>query len=165
LNRIAAWLLCAILLCVYGSAFGEEFYARVVVVLDGDTVMIRRSEGLEKIRLAEIDAPEKHQAYGMASRQFLIQMVFHKQVWINTLTVDKYGRKVAQLKLDGLSVNEEMVRRGMAWEYSNYHSDRRYIALQQEARQARRGLWAQHNPQPPWQWRKQQMLTNGTKLD
>ena len=58
------------------------------------------------------------------------------------------------ISVDGLNVNQEQVKRGMAWEYSHYHSDRTYRALQSEARQARRGLWAQYNPQAPWQWRK-----------
>ncbi len=118
----------------------------------------RHAGSLVKIRLAEIDAPEKAQAFGLASRNTLAEMVLRKQVWVSTLAVDKYGREIAQLKVNGLSVNEEMVRRGMAWEYSHYHSDRRYIALQQKARQAGRGLWAQNDPLPPWQWRKQHAM-------
>jgi endonuclease YncB( thermonuclease family) len=154
---------CCAIICAGGWAHGEttqpgsgqEFTAKVIAVLDGDTVLIRRNGSLMKIRLAEIDAPEKAQAFGSASRDSLAGMVLHWQVRITPLAIDKYERTVAQLKLNGLNVNKEMVRRGMAWEYSNYHSDRRYIALQQEARQAGRGLWAQHDPTPPWEWRKQ----------
>lgn len=173
-------MVCGAILCASGWSHSEDlrpgstqnFAAKVIAVLDGDTVLIlrkgdgvtgqppvsslrARTNSLMKIRLAEIDAPEKAQAFGPASRNTLAEMVLRKQVWVNTLAVDKYGRDIAQLKVNGLSVNEEMVRRGMAWEYSHYHSDRRYIALQQEARQAGRGLWAQNDPMPPWQWRKQ----------
>jgi micrococcal nuclease len=169
LNRYGTVLICAVLLCLNGSACGEalgpdsgqEFSARVIAVLDGDTVLILHKAagqypgGLMKIRLAEIDAPEKDQAYGTVSRSSLVKMVWHRQVRVHPLAVDKYGRTVAQLEVNGLRVNEEMVRRGMAWEYSHYHSDRRYIALEKEARQAKRGLWAQRDPVPPWQWRKQ----------
>lgn len=172
MKRIGTALFCAVLLCVNGSACaeilrpdsGQEFTARIIAVLDGDTVLVRRESGLLKIRLAEIDAPEKAQAFGLASRNTLVEMVLRKQVWVDTLAVDKYGRDIAQLKVNGLSVNEEMVRRGMAWEYSHYHSDRRYIVLQQEAQQAKRGLWAQNNPLPPWQWRKQHAVETDLSL-
>jgi micrococcal nuclease len=169
MNRAATALLCAVLLCLNGPVFGDalgpesgqEFSAKVIAILDGDTVLIlhkaagQYAGGLMKIRLAEIDAPEKDQAYGAASRSSLVEMVWHRQVRVHPLAVDKYGRTVAQLEVNGLRVNEEMVRRGMAWEYSHYHSDRRYISIEQEARQAKRGLWVQSDPVPPWQWRKQ----------
>ena len=145
-------LLCVCFVsCLAGA---EEFTARVIVVLDGDTVLVVRGTERIKIRLADIDAPEKDQPYGMASKRALLDRVLHQQVQINSRAQDDYGRTVAHLLLDGLNVNEEQVRQGMAWEYSHFHKDRRYRALQAEARQARRGLWEQDNPTPPWQWRK-----------
>lgn len=149
-----------LLLLLFGgtlvAAQAEQFYARVIAVLDGDTVMVRRNSGPPvKVRLAEIDAPEKAQQGGMDSRKSLSDLVLRQQVSVNTQAVDHYGRLVAHLALDGKSVNEEQVRSGMAWEYSNYHSNKSYIALQNEAQQARRGLWSQANPLPPWQWRLQ----------
>jgi hypothetical protein len=81
-------------------------------------------------------------------------MVGKKQVQIDSQAVDQYGRLVGLILVDGLNVNEEQVLRGMAWEYSHYHRDASYRALQSEARQAKRGLWAQYNPQAPWEWRK-----------
>jgi len=181
MNRSCRGLLCAILLFLNGAAHGDasrtesahEFSAKVIAVLDGDTVLIlrqvltsgeRHASGPVKIRLAKIDAPEKEQAYGMVSRSTLVEMVLHKQVRVHTVAVDKYGRSVAQLEVGGLSVNEEMVRRGMAWEYSHFHNDRRFIALEMEARQAGRGLWAQRDPMPPWQWRKRHVAATGKPL-
>jgi micrococcal nuclease len=167
LNRLAATWLVAVLLGVDAAAFGEvpgpsvsrdgpgqEFTARVIAVLDGDTVLIRRASGLVKIRLAGIDAPEKGQAFGDISSHSLADMVKDKRVNIASQAVDQYGRIVANLGVDGLDVNAEQVRRGMAWEYSNHHSNRPLVALQHEARQAARGLWAQPDPVPPWRWRK-----------
>jgi endonuclease YncB( thermonuclease family) len=144
---------------VHGAALrpdsGQAFTARVIAVLDGDTVLIRREGGLLKIRLAEIDAPEKAQTFGVTSRRSLSDMVKDKQVKIVSQTMDQYGRMVAHLSVAGLDVNAEQIRRGMAWEYSNFHSNKALVELQNEARQAPRGLWAQSNPQPPWEWRKQ----------
>ncbi|MDD5181014.1 MAG: thermonuclease family protein [Gallionellaceae bacterium] len=143
-----------LLACAFNTAHAEEFTAKVIAVLDGDTVLVKRAGGLVKIRLAEIDAPEKSQEHGMDSKQSLSDLVLDKQVNVNSRAVDDYGRMVAHLTANGRSVNEEQVRRGMAWEYSNYHSNKVYLALQDEAQNAKRGLWAQASPTPPWQWRK-----------
>jgi len=163
------WMLFPLLVCIFNSAQAETFFAKIIVVIDGDTVLIRRAGGLVKIRLAEIDAPEvghagmggqppnsqKAQTFGEISKQSLSGMVLGKQVKVDSQAVDKYGRMVAHLSLNGLDVNAEQIRRGMAWEYSNYHSNQALIALQEEAKQVPRGLWAQSNPTPPWEWRKQ----------
>lgn len=133
---------------------GQAFTARVIAVLDGDTVLVRREGGLLKIRLAEIDAPEKAQTFGATSSRSLSDMVKDKQVKIVSQTMDQYGRMVAHLSVAGLDVNAEQIRRGMAWEYSNFHSNKVLIALQNEAKQVPRGLWALSNPEPPWEWRK-----------
>jgi micrococcal nuclease len=153
-NRIAVRLICAVLFCISGLAHGEVFTAKVIAVLDGDTVLIKRAGGLLKIRLAEIDAPEKAQSFGETSKRSLSDMVMGKQVSFASETMDQYGRMVAHLSVDGLDVNAEQIRRGMAWEYSNFHGNKALIALQNEAMQAPRGLWALSNPTPPWEWRK-----------
>ncbi len=187
MNKTAARLICAVLLCVSGLAHSAEFTAKIIVVIDGDTVLVRREGGVVKIRLAEIDAPEKAQTFGETSKQSLSGMVLGKQVKVVSQAVDQYGRLVAHLNMDGLDVNAEQIRRGMAWAavgwrqsrraptgvplagaYSNFaslaasrqslhplHSNQALIALQNESRQASRGLWAQSNPTPPWEWRKQ----------
>ena len=135
-------------------ANAEEYSAKVIVVIDGDTLVVLHNGVKVKIRLANIDAPEKDQAFGMESRQAMVGLVFKKQVHIDSKATDKYGRTVAEVSVDGRNVNEEMVKRGMAWEYSYYKPGRAYMALQSEAQQAHRGLWAQRNPIAPWKWRK-----------
>lgn len=171
-----AWATFLLLACLFNLAFAEEFCelppcggipartfsAKVIAVLDGDTVLVlrgSRNRQPEKVRLADIDAPEKEQPFGMASRQSLSGLVLKKQVRVSSQATDDYGRLVAHLVADGRSVNEEQVRRGMAWEYSRSRGDRRYTALQNEARQARRGLWAQPDPMSPQQWRKAHATT------
>ena len=169
-------LLLAVWLC--GLAIGahaEQFYGRVIVVIDGDTVLVLKRGHPLKVRLADIDAPEvahpgrggqpsDFQPYGPESTAALKRMVLHKRVRVETLAIDKYGRTIALLYDGKINVNEEMVRRGMAWEYSHYHSDRRFIALQQQAQQAKRGLWRQHDPTPPWQWRLRHVTGKASRL-
>lgn len=146
--------LMALCCCLALSAQAETFSAKVIVVMDGDTVMVLRDGHKTKVRLANIDAPEKDQPFGKQSRDSLLEMVGKKQVQIDSQAVDQYGRIVGSISLDGRSINREQVQRGMAWEYSHYHSDKTYLGLQSDAQQARRGLWSQTGPQPPWQWRK-----------
>lgn len=145
--------LLALCCCIALSAQAEIFTAKVIVVMDGDTVMVLRDGQKIKIRLANIDAPEKAQPFGKQARDSLLELVGKKQVQLDSQAVDQYGRLVGLISVDGLNVNEEQVRRGMAWEYSHFHRDETYRALQSEARQAKRGLWMQYNPQAPWEWR------------
>jgi len=147
-------MLLALLCCIAMGAQAETFSAKVIAVMDGDTVMVLRDGQKIKIRMANIDAPEKDQAFGKQSRESLLEMVGKKQVQIESKAVDQYGRIVGEVSVDGRNVNQEQVKRGMAWEYSHYHNDKTYIGLQSDAQQTRRGLWAQTSPQAPWQWRK-----------
>ena len=155
-------LLCALLLyCISALASGEEYAGRVIKVLDGDTVLILRDDHLQapiKIRLANIDAPEKNQEYGMASRQSLLDMVLNKSVRVVTQAVDDFGRVIATLSVGDLNINHTQVQRGWAWESSRSHRNNVFVKMQQEAQQNRRGLWAGDNPIPPGLWRKDHPL-------
>jgi len=165
--KYLCWLIVA--LCVMSLpqfVFAQEFSTKVIAVLDGDTVLIRRGNGVQKIRLAEIDAPEVAHAGGQAqgsqqaqpcgelSKRSLSEMVLGKQVQVVSQAVDRYGRMVAHLFMNSLDVNAEQIRLGMAWEYSHYHGNKAYVALEAGARQAGRGLWASSQPTPPWDWRR-----------
>ncbi len=153
------WALCVVLLTAFGMAQADTFVTQVIAVLDGDTVLIRRGSGLTKIRLVDIDAPEKDQPFGASSKDSLAGMVLNKQVQVVSQAIDQYGRMVARLRVDGVDVNTEQIRRGMAWEYSHYHSNHDLVALEAEARAVPRGLWAMSKPTPPWDWRKQHAST------
>jgi endonuclease YncB( thermonuclease family) len=114
-----------------------------------------------KIRLAGIDAPEKKQPYGQRSKQSLSDLVFDKQVMVETDKRDKYKREVGKVLVGGMDANLEQVSRGMAWHYKAYEreqtpNDRKlYAAAENEAKAARRGLWADADPMPPWEFRHQ----------
>jgi len=151
----ARFLFCAALMCSNALANAEGFTGKVIAVMDGDTLMVMRDGHPAKVRLAEIDAPENSQPFGPASRKSLADMVKGKQVQVESRAVDDYGRLVAMIRIGKLSVNHEQVRHGMAWEYSRFHSNRELMALQHEAQQARRGLWAEEGPVEPSKWRKQ----------
>jgi micrococcal nuclease len=145
------WLWCLPL-----AAGAETYTAQVIAVLDGDTVMVMRDNRKTTLRLAGIDAPEKQQAYGITSRDALAALVLRKSVRVTTQAVDDYGRGIALIDVGRINVNEELLRRGLAWEYSQHHSNKMLLALQSRAQTAKRGLWVEANPVPPWMFRKAQ---------
>lgn len=127
--------------------------AAVIGVSDGDTLTVLHDQQQVKVRLAEIDAPEKAQAFGTRAKQSLSDMCFGKTAEVYPQTRDRYGRTVARVRCDGIDANAEQVRRGMAWVYTKYSHDPAFPPLELEARAARRGLWADPAPVPPWEWR------------
>ena len=132
----------------------------VVGVVDGDTADIRLQSGMIRIRLHAIDAPERDQPHGAASKQALSRLVYGKQVNVEPIEQDRYDRLVARLWLDGLDVNAEMVKQGAAWVYRRYADDPAYCAYEKAARDLKRGLWALPRDQraAPWEWRKRKTL-------
>lgn len=134
---------------------------RVVSVADGDTVTVLDADKVQhKIRLSGIDAPEKKQPFGQRSKESLSDLVFNKTVMVDTDKKDRYGREVGKILVGGIDANLEQVTRGFAWHYKTYEreqsaNDRRlYDFAENEAKTARRGLWQDADPVPPWDFRK-----------
>src|SRR5437899_4902962 len=136
-----------------------DFTGRVVGVTDGDTIKVLHNGRAEKIRLHGIDCPEKGQPYGTKAKQFVSQLVFGKEVTVKDYGLDnnRFKRTLGEIVLsDGRVVNEELLRAGLAWWYRKYVPNRVDLAaLEEEARTAKRGLWVDPDPVPPWCWRKQ----------
>jgi len=68
---------------------------------------------------------------------------------------DKYGRTVGRVYVGSLDVNAELVKQGAAWVYRQYLKDQSLLALEEQARAAKIGLWGLPEAQrmPPWEWR------------
>jgi endonuclease YncB( thermonuclease family) len=131
-----------------------DFSGRVVSIVDGDTITVLVERQQVKVRLVEIDAPEKAQAFGNRSKQSLSDMCFDKEAQILEKGKDRYGRTLGRVYCAGMDTSAEQVRRGMAWVYDKYVTDHSLYRLQDEARAAKRGLWYDPDPIPPWGWRR-----------
>ena len=132
-------------------------YGRVVGITDGDTLTLLTAEKEQvKIRLAEIDTPERGQPYGRKAKDALSKLVFNQDVAVRYVDTDRYGRTVGRIYIGDLDVSAEMVRRGAAWVYHKYATAGGLYALETEAREAKRGIWSLPEAQrePPWEWRK-----------
>ena len=148
-----------VLLAVPASAAVIE--GRVVAVADGDTVTVLDArKRQQKVRLTGIDAPEKRQPFGEASRQHLAGLVFGRAVEARCPKRDRYGRWLCKLRVDGRDANFAQLTAGMAWHYKAYGKDQGlfdftgYALIELEARYRRRGLWADPRPQAPWAFRR-----------
>jgi len=135
----------------------------VVGVVDGDTADIRLDSGMIRVRLHAIDAPERGQPQGAASKAALAALVYGKPVLVEPIEQDRYDRLVARLWLGDLDVNAEMLKQGQAWVYRRYAGEPAYCAYEKAARDLRRGLWALPESQrpAPWEWRKRKSLSGG----
>jgi endonuclease YncB( thermonuclease family) len=132
-----------------------ELTGEVVKIADGDTLTILDgSKTQHKIRLAGIDAPEKGQAFGTKARENLAAKVFRQNVRVEVIDVDRYHREVGRIYLSDQFINLEQVREGYAWRYPQYDKLGEFTAAEIDAREHRRGLWADSEPTPPWEWRR-----------
>ncbi len=154
-RRSLAPLAGFVLLLLPTFAAAEELRGRAVGIADGDTLTLLTDGRREvRVRLADIDTPERGQPYGDRARQALSDLAFGKAVLVAVVDTDRHGRTVGRVLAEGLDVNAEMVRRGAAWVYRRWSRDPSLLRLE-EARAARRGLWALPEAQrmPPWEWR------------
>lgn len=143
----------------------------VIKVTDGDTIQVKNSQGTRlKIRLYGIDAPETEksnrrtgyiskpgQPFGEESWKVLEEKVNRKMTRLDVVDIDKYKRLVCLVWLSDRNINKEMVEEGWAWAYRKYLETpyaSEFIDLEGRARAKKLGLWQQHNPQPPWEFRK-----------
>lgn len=151
--RCAAIALCGL---YFSLAQAEPFTGTVIGIADGDTLTVLTNYQQEvKIRLAEIDAPEKGQAFGTRSKQSLSDLCFGKHAEVIPPVKDRYKRTVARIKCSGVDANSEQVKLGMAWVYPRYAKDHNLYIIQRDAKANQRGLCADSSPTPAWEFRKQ----------
>ena len=151
--RLSFGFTLAVLLAL--PAAGAELSGIVTEVQDGDTLTLVNWQATYRIRLSDIDAPESKQERGKDSRTNLFHLCALKRATAETQGEDRYGRTLARITCAGVDANAEQVRRGWAWVFIRYApKDSPLYRIEAEARAARRGLWADPEPVPPWEWRR-----------
>jgi len=153
--RKTSFLPAILVLFLVSPGWAETFSGKVVAVTDGDTIKVMNHGQAERVRLQGIDCPEKYQAFGKKAKQFTAGMVISKEVTVVAQKKDRYGRTLGYVILpDGRNLNRELVQAGYACRYRQFSSDSSLGELATEARAARRGLWRDPQPVPPWNFRK-----------
>ena len=154
-------ILLVALLSLFLVPSAHAWPGRVVAVADGDTITVEPVQGGKrvKVRLYGIDTPELKQPGGRFAKAFAQKATLYQVVEIEEKDTDRYKRTVAIVHLRGTTLQDLLLRDGGAWVYTKYCKSVECSAwkeLEQEAMQAKRGLWYYDNPVPPWEWRKRE---------
>lgn len=157
-------------LVIYGDfAAADVLRGRVTAVIDGDTVTVHDGHRRETIRLSGIDAPERDQPGGAASRERLASRLLDRVVIVEYSKRDRYGRIVGKVTHNERDAGLDQVRAGMAWYFKRYAVEQEpndrslYASVERDARGRRLGLWRDDRPIPPWDWRQSTVKTGGVR--
>ncbi|PWF48398.1 thermonuclease family protein [Massilia glaciei] len=139
-----------------GLAFitAPAYAAEVIGIADGDTLTVLQDRKPVRVRLSNIDAPEKRQSFGARSRQSLSELCYGKDAIVAIQSVDRYRRPVAVVTCGGVEANRAQIERGFAWVYTKYNTNKALPELEAAAKAERRGLWSDQDAMPPWEFRR-----------
>mgnify|MGYP003393180145 CR=1 FL=1 len=154
MHSIARQSALALVLLALPIAAYADLVGSVVKIQDGDSLTVLVGKRQVKVRLTEIDTPERGQPFGTRARESLSELCAGKEARVVDKGKDRYGRTLGRVYCASVDTSAEQVRRGMAWVFDRFVTDRSLYTLQDEAKAARRGLWADAKPVPPWEWRR-----------
>jgi len=162
LKKMIKGFLGTLLVLTATLAAASELRGVVVGVTDGDTItVLDDSRKQHKVRLAGIDAPEKHQAFADRARQYLSSLALKKQATLDCYKTDQYKRQVCRVWVERKDVALAQVQAGLAWHYKRFEKEQTpseraaYARAETDARASRSGLWQAERPLPPWEFRRQ----------
>lgn len=157
-NRVLVFIALAVLAATTNAS---TLTGRVVGIADGDTLTLLDEYNTQhKIRLSGIDSPEKGQPFGQVCKKSLSDRAYDRLVAVESNKLDRYGRVIGKVVVNGQDVNLEQVRRGCGWHYKKYQNEQSiddrlgYGRAEEAARAGRIGLWSDTGAVPPWDWRK-----------
>lgn len=155
---ITLCILILVFIVVCDNCQAESFRARTSRVIDGDSLVVKRGKEKIRIRLWGIDTPEKGQPFSQEAKRFTQRLLLGRMVTVTSVEYDDYGRLVAMVYLGRDNVSEKLVGSGLAWVHIYYCHKRicnTWKVLERKAREAKRGLWLEKHPVPPWQWKRE----------
>lgn len=148
-----------LLFCTYANSL--ELIGKVIKVSDGDTITLLTDDKVShKVRLNDIDAPEKKQAFGNKSRDNLASYIAGEIVTVKYKSKDRYGRVLGTIYFDNLDINLQQIKNGYAWVYKQYSKNQTYYKEEQKAKELKKGLWIEKNAIAPWEFRQQKKTKN-----
>lgn len=148
-----------LLFCTYANSL--ELVGKVIKVSDGDTVTILTEDKVShRIRLNDIDAPEKKQPFGNKSRDNLASYIAGEIITVKYKSKDKYGRILGTIYFENLDINLQQIKNGYAWVYKQYSENQTYYQEEQKAKDLKKGLWIAKEPLAPWEYRKKRKSSN-----
>ncbi len=149
------WKLILTIIVLAVSLQAKTLNGKVVSITDGDTIkLLTQDKILYKIRLKDIDTPEKKQAFGKKAKENLAKYIAAKTVTIDYKKKDRYGRIIGTIYYQDIDINLQQVKDGFAWVYRKYSKNPTYLKYEALAKQSKKGLWIDKDPIAPWIFRK-----------
>jgi endonuclease YncB( thermonuclease family) len=128
---------------------GTTTSGTVTSIVDGDTVHVELSNhSTVTVRLDGIDTPERGEPFSDQATRATRVLLFTKRVALTGTDIDRYGRLVARIRVDGVDVSEELVHKGLACHFTPYSSDKTLASAQQDAQRGGIGFWARSASKP-----------------
>ena len=149
-------MLLTVIVCtlLVNSEAQSTLRGKAVRILDGDTFeLMVNGNATYKVRLTDIDAPEKGQDFGQVSKQVLSDLLKGNDLQVTYDKLDRNNRILGHVYQGNVYVNLELVKQGLAWHYKKYSNDERFARAEYEAKQKKRGLWILKSPIAPWEYR------------
>lgn len=169
MNRLS--LLSLVLLGGSASAADLVLSAKVVRIVDGDSIAVELDAGPQQVRLHGIDSPELRQPFGREATAALARILRPGQdVELQPVEHDRYDRMVAVVYAGDVNVNEVLIADGFAWAYRAYlgqvEGDQHYCELEARARYSGDGLWSQPRELwvAPWIYRQRARSVPGARV-
>ena len=170
-------LLFLITIGLLTSTQAAELKGKIISIADGDTATLLVLENKSKllkplemekvniktqyrIRLNDIDAPEKKQPFGNKSRDNLASYIAGEIITVKYKSKDKYGRILGTIYFENLDINLQQIKNGYAWVYKQYSKNQTYYQEEQKAKDLKKGLWIAKEPLAPWEYRKKRKSSN-----
>lgn len=149
---------------IQAPANADTFNAKVISVIDGDTLTVSHDGTKERLILYGIDCPELSQEFGPEAKKFTDDLCYGKTVGIEDHGRDARGRTIGVVLLpDNSNLNQELVKHGYAWWSDKYApNDLALKQLQTTAKAEKRGLWLSPNAIPPWIFRNGEKAVQAT---
>jgi micrococcal nuclease len=162
LDKIVVCFLSSIIILLFASFTNwQTLHGKVVGISDGDTITLLVDGNTQyKIRLLDIDCPEKNQAFGQAAKKHLSDLIFAKMVDVKWQKLDRNKRVLGTVICNNININQQMIVDGYAWHFVKYSKDASLHELEIKARNQKRGLWQDNNPMAPWDFRKSRKESN-----
>lgn len=133
----------------------EPLQGVVTQVIDGDTLRFNVSgQPAVEVRLAQIDAPEICQAWGAEAKRALSEMVLNKPATLRPTGLDRQGRSIGVLMVEGVSVGQQLVQEGHAWSLVGRNGRGPLVKEERLAQALDRGLHAGRSAVKPEDFRR-----------
>lgn len=155
--RVSILLLAALAVTTVWSqdlVVGTQVTGVGVHALDGDSLRVRIGDANVEVRLWGIDAPERGQLAADEARQALATLTVDRPLRLQVVDIDRFQRPIVRVYMGTIEVNQRLILAGWAWWFRRFAStEKSYGEAEQQARTARRGVWRDANPEPPWLYR------------